>query len=293
MSKKLATIRKKIDTLDNAIHDVLMERASLISTISEEKAKYNLDYVQPAREAQMIRRLLKRHKGVLPQETIVRIWRELVGSVSLLQTGLNVTAYIDDEQDFKYWDTIRNYFGSVVSIDASSSPLLTLASLRENTAAFAVLPWPKDMTEEADKLPTLPWWASLLDQEQNKDIKIVCALPYGVHNQNDGSKITPTQALILSKSSFISSDEDNSFILVDLNRNTSRARIVDALNNVDLTPISIHTSHAMEPSRALHIIEIEGYVTQENEHLTTFQNTFDDPEMRCLCIGGYPVPPVF
>ena len=91
MSETLAEIRKKIDTLDDRIHDLLMERADLIVGVTEEKKKNNIPVVQPAREAMMIRRLLNRHRGPLPEATIVGIWRELVGAVSLLQTGLKVS----------------------------------------------------------------------------------------------------------------------------------------------------------------------------------------------------------
>ena len=75
MSKKLEKIREKIDKLDNQIHDLLMERADLVSDVAAEKRKHNLQIVHPAREAMMVRRLLKRHKSVLPEAAVVRIWR--------------------------------------------------------------------------------------------------------------------------------------------------------------------------------------------------------------------------
>src|SRR5690606_38307673 len=94
MSKKLEELRKKIDALDQVIHDALMARADLIDSVAAEKRKHNLPYVQPAREAQMIRRLLARHRGPLPAAAVVRIWRELVGAVSLLQTGLKISVCV-------------------------------------------------------------------------------------------------------------------------------------------------------------------------------------------------------
>lgn len=80
-SKELDEIRKKIDELDTRIHDTLKERAELVLKIGEEKRKNNIEIVQPAREAQMIRRLLSKHKGALPEMAVVRIWRELVLSL--------------------------------------------------------------------------------------------------------------------------------------------------------------------------------------------------------------------
>ncbi len=89
-SPQLDKIRCQIDALDERIHDALMERAELVLKVGEEKRKNNIQIVQPAREARMIRRLLGRHHGALPEMAVVRIWRELVGAVSLLQTGLKV-----------------------------------------------------------------------------------------------------------------------------------------------------------------------------------------------------------
>ncbi|HEY8192071.1 MAG TPA: chorismate mutase, partial [Alphaproteobacteria bacterium] len=40
-------IRHKIDSLDNQLHDLLMERAELVLKIGEEKRKNNVQVIQP------------------------------------------------------------------------------------------------------------------------------------------------------------------------------------------------------------------------------------------------------
>src|SRR5476649_492790 len=111
MSKTVDEIRKTIDGMDNTIHDLLMQRAELVLKIGEEKRKNNVQVVQPDREIIMLRRLLARHKGPLPKEAVVRIWRELVGAVSLLQTGLKVAVAVpDDQSGIVYWDMAKDYF---------------------------------------------------------------------------------------------------------------------------------------------------------------------------------------
>src|SRR6185295_1686741 len=111
MSKTVDDIRSKIDGMDNNIHDLLMQRAELVLKIGEEKRKSNVQVVQPDREIVMIRRLLSRHKGPLPKEAVVRIWRELVGAVSLLQTGLKVAVTVPDNAGgLVYWDMAKDYF---------------------------------------------------------------------------------------------------------------------------------------------------------------------------------------
>jgi chorismate mutase/prephenate dehydratase len=281
MSKKLQEIRKKIDELDNKIHDVLMQRAELIEDIAAEKRKKNLQFVHPAREAQMIRRLMARHEGALPEAAIVRIWRELVGAVSLLQTGLKVSVYAEGENPL-LWDYAKSYFGSVVTMQRLSSPLTAISSVREGESSFAVLPWPRDDEENA-------WWTYLLYEQ---DLKIVCALPYG---QIEGDTSDPlNRGLVVSKINFDDSGEDHSFIALEVDQSVSRGRIVSVLQELGFDVLGITTkSRAGAVGHSMHLIEVDDYLDQQDERLEKFRAKFDEQEGRCAALGGYPVPPVY
>lgn len=283
MSKKLQDIRKKIDALDDKIHDVLMQRAELIEDIAAEKRKAGLQFVHPAREAQMIRRLLARHKGALPQAAIVRIWRELVGAVSLLQAGLKVSVYVE-EDNTAIWDHAKAYFGSVVSMQKLSSPLVALASVREGESSFAVLPWPQDNEENA-------WWTFLFNQE-NDEIKIVCALPYG---SIEGQTSDPhSKALVISAINFDESGQDHSFIALEIDQSVSRGRLVDALKELDFEPLGMTSiTQADAAGHSMHLIEVDDYLDEHDERLKEFTAKFEEFQARCKAIGGYPVPPVY
>ncbi len=282
MSKNLDEIRKKIDALDHKIHDVLMQRADLIDSVVKEKRKSGLPFVQPAREAQMIRRILKRHKGPLPKVAVVRIWRELVGAVSLLQVGLKVSVCVEEDK-FITWDLAKSYFGSVVAMQRVSNSVVAVASVREKESSFAVLPWPKD--EERH-----PWWIHLFDQDS--DMKIVCALPYGgVEGALDDIS---NKALVVSKTDFMDSGEDRSFIVLEVDLNVSRGRIVDSLKALGFEPLAITTKKLEElQGRAIHLIEVDGFVKQDDERFEALADSFDGFNASCKAIGGYPVPPVY
>ncbi|MCB1531449.1 MAG: chorismate mutase [Alphaproteobacteria bacterium] len=281
MSKSLGDIRKKIDTLDNKIHDVLMQRAELIDDIITEKRKHNLQFVHPAREAQMIRRLLARHDGSLPAAAIIRIWRELVGAVSLLQTGLKVSVYTP-EGNTLIWDHSKAYFGSVVAMQRIASPLVALSSVREGESSFAVLPWPQDNEEPA-------WWTYLMDPDS--DIKIVCVLPYGtIENKPED---TAEKAVVISKIGFNPSGEDHSFIAMEIDRSVSRGRIVDALKALSFDPLSVTSlTHADAQGHSMHLVEADDYLADDDERLTAFCQSFEGLDVRVKVLGGYPVPPV-
>lgn len=281
-SPDLDAIRQKIDALDDRIHDTLMERAELVLKIGEEKRKKNIQVVQPAREARMIRRLLSRHQGVLPQMAVVRIWRELVGAVSLLQTGLKV-AVASPESRVDYWDLARDYFGSCLPMQKMPTPVSAIGAVREGKATFAVVPWPEN--EESQ-----PWWVYLGDNTK-ETLNIIIRLPHG----DDPEARNPDErALVVSKAGFDDSGDDHSFLLVQCNQRVSRGKLVDVAKKLDMTALSLASSRATIPDApAFHLVEVDTYLNNADERVQKFADALEDDYARVTCVGGYPVPPVY
>ncbi|HBR70084.1 MAG TPA: chorismate mutase [Rhodospirillaceae bacterium] len=283
MSKQLEEIRKKIDAIDDAVHDLLMERASLVAGVAAEKKKNNMQVVQPAREARMIRRLLSRHKGPLPEAAVISIWRELVGAVSLLQTGLNVAVTVMGE-DYRCWDMARDYFGSVLPMKKISSPQAAIAAVRDGSVSFAVLPWPDDTDEKH-------WWPVMLNTEGGQ-MRVVCALPYGRGEDENAS--ARGRALVVSKVDFNSSGDDRSFIALELDPSVSRGRISDVLKGIGLETLGLNTqSGAKQGVPSLHLAEVSDFVAEDDARLEEIKAKFGDLCLRAVALGGYPALPVF
>lgn len=285
MSKKLTEIRRKIDSIDDRVHDLLMQRANLIVDIAEEKRKKNLQVVHPAREAMMVRRLLGRHDGPLPHAAILSIWRELVGAVCMIQTGLKVVV-TEGKNSAAHWDMAKNYFGSVLAMTKTSSPLTAIAAVRHDEASFAVLPWPEDEIETKD---SNPWWSYVFHAEQEK-MRVVCALPYGSENKDFIS--VKDKALVISKIAFLPSGEDHSFIGLETDSSVSKARIHDALMKFKMNPLGIYTKSGLkkgEPS--LHFIVVNDFIDARDERLAQLCESFSEFKTICKAMGGYPVPP--
>lgn len=283
-SAALDEVRKKIDALDTKIHETLMERAELVLQIGEEKRKNNIDVVQPAREARMIRRLIGRHRGALPEMAVVRIWRELVGAVSLLQTGLKVTVAESVETPV-YWDLAKDYFGSCLPMTRADSVFSAVKSVQEGRVTFAVLSYPTGMTEENDDRL---WWENLEAGTENA-LSISVRLPHGDDPEVENP---PHKALVVSKGGFDSSDDDHSFIYIDCDPTISRGRIVEAFEEVDFKPAAITSKTDGEETRK-HLVEVIGYVNDENPILDQVREKLADPSLILHCVGGYPVPPVY
>jgi chorismate mutase / prephenate dehydratase len=280
MSYTLEDIRKKIDALDDQIHDLLMQRADLIVDVLAAKKKTNTPIVQPAREAKMIRRLLKRHRGPLPEAAIVKIWRELVGAVSLLQTGIKVAVSNDSSHAYT-WDMAKEYFGTVLPMNKMSAPIAAISAVREDEATFAVVPWPHDGE-------TAPWWQHLMNREQ--DMRIVCAMPYGVEkNQSSGAQ---NRALIVSKTDYAPSGEDRSFIVLKIPADVSRTKLIEVFKELKLNVLSITTRKTIVAGDdSMHLVEVDDYLTSNDERLKKFSEKFEN--IKTAVIGGYPVPPIY
>lgn len=285
MSRTVEELRREIDTLDNRIHDLLMERAGLVLSIGEQKRKNNVQIVQPDREAVMIRRLLGRHNGPLPKEAVVRIWRELVGAVSLLQTGLRVAVTVpDDHSGLVYWDMAKDYFSSVLPMHKVSNTMAALSLVREGDVTFAVVPWPENEDQN-------PWWRYLMDESGEQAMRIMARLPLG--DRSHAAANPEFRALVIARVRYDTSGDDRSFIALQINQSHSRARIVERAKELGMAARSLYSFDVKDGKHTLHLIEVENYVSPTDEKLTILLEKLEDPEGKCICLGGYPVPPIY
>ena len=76
----LTGLRRRLDEIDDRLQDLLIERAEIVSMVAASKRDGNQPAFQPAREAEIIRRLVGRHRGAFPVATLVRMWREMLAA---------------------------------------------------------------------------------------------------------------------------------------------------------------------------------------------------------------------
>ena len=140
----LAALRAEIDTLDDAIHDLLMRRAGVVARLAASRAKGAGPALRPGREAIILRRLLARHAGPLPRGALVRLWRELLCAHTLLQAPLSAAAWLDEAGT----EVLRDHLGLSAPITRCADDAAALAAAAEGRTALAALP------------PFGRWWRS-------------------------------------------------------------------------------------------------------------------------------------
>ena len=234
-------------------------------------------------------RLLDRHHGPLPREVLVRLWREMVGAGSLLQTNLKiaVTAPPEGGSGLIYLDLAKDYFSSVIPMQRVANPLAALSLVRDGEVTLAVLPRPRD--GEADGEAN-GWWQSLLEPQNDNPLRIVARLPLGDRSSLDANP--EFQSFVVARLRFQPSGDDRSCLALRLNNGVSRARIVDQLKAQDIIARQIYTANGADNITISHLIEVDGYIAADDPRLRLLLGKLD-PAGQAIIIGGYPTPPVY
>jgi len=91
----LDVLRKEIDSIDEQVHRLLMARGDIIDRLIQVKQTQEVGSAfRPAREADMMRRLVQRHRGILPLDTVESIWRVIIATFTYVQAPFSVHADI-------------------------------------------------------------------------------------------------------------------------------------------------------------------------------------------------------
>src|ERR687887_2861089 len=113
-SPSLADLRQEIDRIDEAMHRLLMERGEIIDRlIAVKQSQETGSAFRPAREADMMRRLVERHHGILPLDTAESIWRVIIATFTYVQAPFSVHADLS-VGDAAMRDSARFHFGFTV-----------------------------------------------------------------------------------------------------------------------------------------------------------------------------------
>lgn len=127
LSETLADLRAEIDRIDARLHELLMERGEIIDRLIAAKASTGCAF-RPDREAEMMRRLVSRHGGILPLDTVESIWRIIISTFTYVQTNYSVHCDIGDG-DAPMRDGCRFHFGFTVPFVPHPTPAGVIAAV--------------------------------------------------------------------------------------------------------------------------------------------------------------------
>src|SRR3977135_136832 len=162
----LAELRKDIDRIDEAMHRLLMERGEIINRlIAVKNSQESGSASRPAREADMMRRLVQRHHGILPLDTAESIWRVIIAPFTHVQAPFRVHADLATGEAAMR-DSERFHFGFTVPFIAHTGAAGAGAAGAAREGYLCLVP----VTAGSDA-----WWSAL---EADDAPKIIARLPF-------------------------------------------------------------------------------------------------------------------
>lgn len=138
--QRLTELRAKIDAVDESVHNLLMQRASVIDELIKVKgaATQKGAAFHPGREASMMVQFAKRHAGSLPLEMIIHIWRDIISTFTYLQA--NYTVHLSNKGDTDLLrDMARFQFGFTVPFENHDSAKDAMDVMATTGNALAVI----------------------------------------------------------------------------------------------------------------------------------------------------------
>ncbi len=164
----LADLRRDIDRIDETMHRLLMERGEIINTLIEtKKTAASGSAFRPGREAEMMRRLAERHRGILPLDTVETIWRVIIATFTYVQAPYSVHADIAGG-DASMRDSARFHFGFTVPFQPHFGPAAVIEAVAASAGDLGIFSAQPTSSGGA-------WWRAL---EGAGRPKIIARLPF-------------------------------------------------------------------------------------------------------------------
>ncbi len=278
--KSLEELRHDIDRIDDAIQELLWQRSAIVEKVRAYKLTQRVfrrgGFFRPGREAEILRRLVRRHRGRFPKLGLVQVWRAIVASHLAHQEHFSLAVYRPKLKN-ACWELAREQYGPLVPMVAESSVTAVLRKVSERSASAGVLPLPKKKDEA--------WWRHLVGRFA--DLRIVAGLPFANFESEKGE----VEALIVAPMPAEHTGKDRSFLAIESNGGISAVRLATALAQEKIRGRSVLAwRSSVRSSRSFSLIEVEGFFGEDAPILNRVRTRLGRSVRRIAVVGSYAVP---
>lgn len=272
--KSLEDLRAEIDRLDEAIHDLLMQRVAISGSLAG--AKGQTPTLRPAREMEILRRLAARHRGNMPLAGVVRIWREIMAASLALQ-GTYTVYLAGGGTGHELWDLARFHFGSAAPLVPLGAAAHVVKDVSEGGGDIGVLPEP--LLEEDE-----PWWTHLLFAGEGGP-RVVAKLPFLLNVP--GYNFPPAFAVanVVQRAT----GDDATLVAMLTGPDFSRARAGSLFKAQGIAAKLIALAPDGASGRRFMLFETDGFVAEDDARLGALQAASDDI-LQLKVVGGFARP---
>ena len=144
---RVRALRSGIDALDEQIQQLIAERARIAQDIGRQKQQDGngssnplgrAHFYRPEREAEVLRQVIARNKGPLPDEEMARLFREIMSACLALEAPLKV-AFLGPEGTYTQ-AAVRKHFGHSVQPQPQGAIDDVFREVEADHADFGVVP---------------------------------------------------------------------------------------------------------------------------------------------------------
>jgi chorismate mutase len=161
-------LRVQIDQIDKAMHDLLIERGTVIDRLIEIKSRQGGGAAfRPAREASMMRAIAERHRGRLPFDAVESIWRIIISTFTYVQAPYSVHLDISHDESAMR-DSARFHFGFTVPCVLHKSAGEVIEAVAGSAGDLGMFSLDGDPTASS-------WWTALTRPDAPK---VIARLPF-------------------------------------------------------------------------------------------------------------------
>ncbi|WP_151669622.1 chorismate mutase [Nitrincola schmidtii] len=205
----LLELRNQIDSIDQQIQQLINQRATCAQQVAEVKQQFSNQhpavFYRPEREAQVLRRVMERNQGPLPDQDMARLFREIMSVCLALEQPMMV-AYPGPEGGYTE-QAVRKHFGFSVKGIAMSDPEQSFKAVEEGRCHYAVTPI--ESTQEGLVSHTL-------DLFRRYDLRICGEVELELDPSDDKTLVADTRYLVLGRQYVGPSGQDKTSILLTL-----------------------------------------------------------------------------
>ena len=276
---KLLSLRQEIDAIDNSIHDLIMERTRVVERVREAKQDNKIK-IRPAREAEILYRLLFRHEGHFPKQELARIWREMIVATLRFEGPFSVAVAVGDDEA-GYWDLARDQYGSFTPMTRHVSTRGVVETVRNQDATVGVLPMPQpDDTE---------YWWRLLVSEAPETPRVIARLPF-IPGDNS-NHLKGLDALVICSVAQEKTGRDHSYLAIEAEEDIGFGAIEGAMSQAGLSIVFQQLFHDPDrPAAWIYLIEVADFVDSQGRQMRRLLDGLGGRTKRVLHLGGYATP---
>ena len=273
----LADLRRRIDRIDATIQALLIRRTTVVEKVRDLKKNERVK-IRPGREAEIIYRLIRRHKGPFPKLELVRIWRELIVATLRFEGPFSVAVFAPHGHG-GIWDLARDQYGSFTPITRHDGARAVIRAVTAHRAAVGVLPLPATDEDE-------PWWPDLMTGRARA--WIIARLPFAGAGNARGPGIG---AFAIAPVMPDPSGRDRTCLGLATDGDVGRDAIERVLARARLgRPDLIGVEDSQVPGGFIWLADIPGYVREDDPRLAALKAALGDSFKRAVVLGAYAEP---